>query len=298
MKVLVSGSTGMIGSAVVTSLRDSGHDVVRLLRPASRAVEDGPSVRWDTSGTVEREGLEGVEAVVHLAGESIACRWNVARKARIRESRVRGTTTLCEALASLEQPPRVLLSASAIGYYGNRGDETLTEASAVGEGFLAEVCHDWEAATRPAQEKGIRVVHSRFGVVLSTRGGALSRMLTPFRLGLGGKIGSGRQYLSWITIDDVARVIRQALEDERFVGPVNVVAPRPVTNLEFTKTLGRVLSRPTVFPMPAIAARLVFGEMGEELLLASTRVVPEVLQGHGHEFLYPELEGALRHVLS
>ena len=287
----------MIGSALVSHLREKGHEVVRLLRTASRAPAGEPSVRWDTSGAIDEEGLAAADGIVHLAGENIASRWNVARKASIRHSRVKGTQTLSEGIAAIDDPPRVLVSGSAVGYYGDRGDEILMETKPAGEGFLAEVCQDWEAATISAEKKGVRVVHARIGVVLSTRGGALARMLPPFRLGVGGKVGSGRQYMSWIAIDDVVAVILRALEDETIAGPVNIVSPNPVTNREFTKTLGSVLSRPTVLPMPAFAARMAFGEMGRELLLSSGRVMPEVLRKVGYEFRFPELAGALRHLL-
>jgi uncharacterized protein (TIGR01777 family) len=241
--------------------------------------------------------LQGLDAAVHLAGESIAQKWTPESKVRILKSRARGTRLLSESFARLTQPPRVFLCASAIGYYGNRGDEILTEENASGSGFLAEVCREWEAACESATRKGIRVVNLRIGVVLSPTGGVLGRMLSPFRLGLGGRIGSGKQYMSWIAIDDLVAVILHALTCDKLSGPVNAVAPNPVTNFEFTKTLGRVLRRPTVFPVPAWAARLALGEMANDLLLASARVEPTRLASSGYEFQYPELEGALRHVL-
>ena len=235
---------------------------------------------------------------MHLAGENIAVRrWTPAQKARIRDSRVQGTRLLAQSLARLQQPPTVMVCASAIGFYGDRGEELLTEGSAPGSGFLTDTCRAWEAAAQPASEKDIRVVNLRLGVVLSPGGGALAKMLLPFRLGVGGKIGSGRQYMSWIEIDDVVGVIHYALTTDELRGPVNAVAPNPVTNREFTKTLGRVLSRPTIFPMPAFAARLAFGEMADELLLASTRVKPARLQNSGYYFRHPRLEDALRHLL-
>lgn len=296
MKVLVSGSTGLVGSALVPFLVSGGHEVVRLVRgrPAPGVV----AVPWDPqAGTIAAAQLEGFDAVVHLAGENIAGRWTTAKKARIRSSRVEGTRLLADALAGLKRPSRTLICASAIGYYGNRGDELLREDSPPGAGFLAEVCREWEGAARPAAEKGIRVVHLRIGVVLSPAGGALAQMLTPFKLGLGGRIGSGNQYMSWIAIDDLIGAFHHALITESLRGPVNAVAPRPMTNLEFTKTLGRVLGRPTLFPMPAFAARLAFGEMADELLLASARVEPTKLASSGYRFRAPELEGALRHLL-
>jgi uncharacterized protein len=235
---------------------------------------------------------------VHLAGENIAERWTAAKKVRIRDSRVKGTQVLCEALAHLASPPKVLVSASAIGYYGDRGEEILTEESAPGTAFLSEVCRAWEAAADPARQKGIRVVHARFGVVLSTAGGALAKMLPPFRLGLGGVLGSGRQYLSWIALDDAVGAIQHAIVTDALQGPTNTVAPRAVTNQEFTKTLGAVLGRPTAVPFPAFAARLMFGEMADELLLASARVQPVKLAASRYGYRYPELEGALRHLLA
>jgi len=295
MKILVSGSTGLVGSALVPFLLTGGHQVARLVRSQPTA---GGEVPWDpAAGRLEATNLEGLDAVVHLAGERITGRWTAAKKARIRSSRVQGTRLLAEALAGLKQPPKTLVCASAIGYYGNRGDEVLREDSPSGAGFLAEVCREWEAAARPAAEKGIRVVQLRIGVVLSPAGGALARMRTPFKLGLGGRIGNGKQYMSWIAIEDLTGAIHHALTNESLRGPVNAVAPRSVTNLEFTKTLGRVLGRPTLFPLPAFAARLAFGEMADELLLASTRVEPTKLVSSGYRFRAPELEGALRHLL-
>ncbi len=298
MNILVSGSTGLVGTALVSALNDAGHEVVRLVRTKSRS----PSkelIGWDPEANyVDAAGLEGLDAVVHLAGEPIASgRWNAAKKARIRDSRVRGTQLLCAALSQTVKPPAVLISASAIGFYGDRGDEVLTEASREGNGFLAEVCREWEAATEPARQKGIRVVNLRFGVILSVHGGALAKMLTPFKMGVGGIIGSGRQYMSCIAIDDVICAIQYALSTASLAGPVNVVGPVPVTNYEFTKTLGQVLGRPTIFPMPAFAARLALGEMADELLLASNRVEPKKLLESGFQFQYPGLEAALRHVL-
>jgi uncharacterized protein (TIGR01777 family) len=235
---------------------------------------------------------------VHLAGENVAAgRWNDARKLRIRSSRVDGTRMLAAALAQMERPPRALITASAVGYYGDRGDAWMDERSAPGTGFLAEVCRAWEAATEPARSAGIRVAHLRFGVVLSAAGGALKRMLLPFKLGAGGVLGSGDQYMSWISIDDAVGAIVHAVAERSIAGPVNAVAPAPVTNREFTQALGRVLRRPTVFPMPAFAARLAFGEMADEMLLASTRVRPSRLEETGYRFEHTSVEQALRHVL-
>lgn len=296
MNILVSGSSGFIGSAVVAALGASGHRVVRLVRPQSKA--DGPVVRWDPdAGTIDRAGLEGIEAVIHLAGASIAQRWTPEHKTRIRESRVRGTRLLSEALAERARPPGVLICASAIGYYGDRGDQWLTEESPPGTGFLADVCQQWEAAAEPARRRGIRVVNLRIGIVLGRQGGALARMLLPFRLGLGGTIGCGRQYWSWIALDDLATVFLHALVTGSLNGPVNAVSTMPVTNREFTRTLGRVLARPTIFPLPAPVARLLLGEMADALLLASARVRPVRLLETGFQFRYPDLESALRHLL-
>ena len=297
MDILVTGASGLIGTALVSSLTSSGHGVTRLVRAQPQPGEK--ATRWDPmAGTIDASAIEGVDAVVHLAGESIAERWTPAKKANIRDSRVKGTRLLCETLARLSSRPKVLVSASAIGYYGDRGDEILTEDSPPGRGFLSEVCRAWEAATEQAQQHGIRVVHLRTGVVLSPAGGALAKILPPFRLGLGGVLGSGRQYMSWIALDDIVGVIQHAIATEALQGPTNAVAPRAVTNQEFTKTLGKVLGRPTAIPLPAFVARLMFGEMADELLLASARIQPTKLLASGYQFRYPELEDALRHVLA
>jgi uncharacterized protein (TIGR01777 family) len=297
MKIVVTGSTGLVGSALIPELESDGHEVVRLVRaePKNRA-----EVAWDPeAGTIDLASLEGADAVVHLAGENIAeGSWTDEKKKRIRESRVKGTRLISESLAQLPTPPRTLISASAIGFYGNRGDEVLTEESASGSDYLAVVCREWEEATTAAAEKGVRVVNLRFGIILSTKGGALAKMLTPFQVGVGGRLGSGKQFMSWVDIADVTGAIRQALRSETLSGPVNVVAPNPITNRKFTKTLGRVLSRPTLFPVPAFAVRLAFGEMADALLLASQRVEPAQLKKSGYEFKYTELESSLRHVLN
>jgi uncharacterized protein (TIGR01777 family) len=287
----------LVGSALVPALTKDGHEVWNLVRRTPK--EGAREILWNPlKGIDDVSGLEGAGAVVHLAGENIAeGRWTDEKKARIRESRVVGTRVLSEALAKLESPPKSFLCASAIGFYGDRGEEILTEESAPGEGFLPDVCREWEAAARPAVERGMRVVYLRFGVILSAEGGALDKMLTPFKMGVGGKIGSGEQYMSWITLDDVIGVIKHALTNESLSGPVNVVAPEPVTNLQFTKAIGRVLSRPTIFTVPAFAARLAFGEMADAALLASERVEPVRLKKSGYVFQHPELEGALRHLL-
>jgi uncharacterized protein (TIGR01777 family) len=301
MKIIVTGSSGLIGSALVASLLARGDAVTRLVREKTGAARaDGTrEVVWSPGrGELNAAELEGHDAVVHLAGDPIAeGRWTDEKKRRIRESRVQGTTLLAETLAHLAAPPRVLLTASAVGYYGDRGEELLTEASAPGTDFLSEVCREWEASAEAAKAAGIRVVRLRFGVVLSGEGGALAKMLTPFKLGAGGKIGSGQQYMSWIALDDAVGAILHALAHEDLEGAVNVVAPRAVTNAEFTKTLGGVLGRPTIFAVPAFAARLAFGEMADAALLASQRAEPAQLKATNYNFKYPELEGALRHAL-
>ena len=299
MQVLVSGASGLVGSALLPALASAGHQVGRLVRAGAGPA--GPSdVSWDPAGErIDEARLAGFDAVVHLAGENIASgRWTERVKERIRKSRVDGTQLLSRALARLERPPKAVVQASAIGYYGNRSDQVLTESSPRGQGFLPAVCVAWEAAAEPAEKRGIRVVFLRFGVILSPKGGALKKMLPPFRLGVGGVIGEGTQYMSWIALDDAVGAVLHALSTERLRGPVNAVAPQPVTNQGFTKTLGRVLGRPTVFPMPAFAARLAFGEMADALLLASARVVPDRLKGTGYKFRQPDLEPALRHLLA
>jgi len=298
--VAVTGASGLVGSALVTGLTSAGHRVVRVVRGAGAASVAGQRLaRWDPeSGALEPSALAGADAVVHLAGESVAGgRWTEAKKRRIRSSRVDVTRRLAEALPRLERPPRLLVSASAVGYYGDRGSEILREDSSPGPGFLAEVCREWEAATDPAARAGIRVVRLRIGMVLSRRGGALGAMLTPFRLGAGGPVGSGVQWVSWIAIDDLVGAILHALATESLAGPVNAVAPEPVTNRELARTLGRVLRRPALLPLPAVAARLLFGQMADELLLASARVEPARLRATGFTFRHARLEDALRHEL-
>ncbi len=294
MNVLVSGASGFIGSALVPALTTGGHSVRKLTRGTPSGKDE---YRWDpVAGDIEPAALAGLDAVVHLTGESVAGRWTAAKKERILRSRVEGTRTLSEALASLSNPPRVLVCASAVGYYGDRGDEVVTEESPSGDGFLAEVVREWEAASRPAEEAGIRVVRFRFGIVLSPAGGALRTMLRPFRLGVGGSLGSGRQWMSWVAIDDVVGAIHHALFTQGLAGAVNAVAPNPVTNAEFSKTLAHVLRRPALLPVPAPALRLVLGEFSQEAL-ASVRATPERLRESGYEFRFPDIEPALRHVL-
>jgi uncharacterized protein (TIGR01777 family) len=296
MRVLVTGSNGLIGQALCASLAADGHQILRLTR--SKTLGDSQEIIWNPEAAIiDQSSLEGINAVVHLAGESIVGRWTAQKKKRILDSRVKGTRLLCESLAKARDRAAVLVSASAIGYYGDRVDELMNEESVPGLLFLSEVAKTWEDATEPAKKGGIRVVNLRIGFVLSKSGGGLAALLLPFKLGAGGRVGSGRQYMSWIAIDDVVGSISHALLTEALSGPVNVVAPRPVTNREFTETLGRVLRRPTIFPLPAFAARLVLGQMADELLLASTRVEPARLLATGYKFKFPELEPALRHVL-
>lgn len=309
MRILITGSSGLIGSALRPALAGAGHSVVRLMRssaspPGVKAnPAGGESIFWDPGSQKiepgERARLEGIDAVVNLAGESIAGgRWTADRKQKLGASRIPLTRFLSTVLAALDRPPRVMVAASAVGYYGDRGDEVLTEKSAAGAGFLADLCQDWEKAVGPALEKGIRIVNLRIGLVLSGAGGALKKMLPPFRLGLGGVIGSGRQYWSWIAIDDLVSIVQHAMSADSLAGPVNAVAPGAPTNREFTKALGRAISRPTLFPMPAFAARLAFGEMANELLLASQRVEPARLVESGYQFRFAELEAALERALS
>ena len=296
MHILVSGANGLIGSALAPALEAAGHRVTRLVR--GRARPGWGEVAWEPdAGRMPLPALEGVDAVVHLAGESIVGRWTADKKRRIYDSRVRGTQVLCEALRQVVKPPKTFVCASAIGYYGNCGERLLLEESRAGNDFLARVCVDWEAAAAPAAERGIRVVSLRLGMVLSGAGGALGQMLPPFRLGLGGVLGGGAQYMSWVALDDVVGAISHVLTTESLHGAVNLAAPEPVSNRDFTKTLGRVLRRPTRFAMPGFAARLLFGEMADALLLASARVEPAKLNASGYAFQYPALEGALRHVL-
>jgi uncharacterized protein len=295
MRVLVSGARGLIGSALLRRLRAGGHETGVLTRHATGPGEIG----WDPAGgRLDATAIEGFDAVVHLAGEPIAARWTPARKALIRESRVAGTRLLAGRLADLGRPPRVLVSVSAIGYYGDRGDEVLDEESPPGAGFLPEVCRAWEEAAAPASARGIRVVHPRLGLVLTTRGGVLARLLPLFRLGLGGALGDGRAWWSWVVLEDVIGVLDRALADEALAGPVNVVAPGAVTNRTFTRALGRALGRPALLPVPALALRALFGEMAEGAMLASARVTPARLRAAGHSFRFPGLADALRHLLT
>jgi uncharacterized protein (TIGR01777 family) len=295
--ILLTGSSGLIGNSLVRTLRQNRISTIRLHRNLT-SDDDGAS--WDpyAANPVHRpEALEGITAAVHLSGANVAARWTPSYKRKILESRVTPTRALATLLAGLHSRPAVLVCASAIGIYGGRGDEVLTEASTPGNGFLADVCVAWENATQPAVDAGIRVVHLRIGVVLSPAGGALARMLPVFRAGLGGRLGSGRQWLSWVALPDATRAILFALETPSLSGPVNVVAPNPVTNSEFTRTLGSVLHRPALLPVPAFALGLAFGEMAETTILASERVMPHQLIAAGFHFEYPGLEAGLRAVL-
>jgi uncharacterized protein len=294
MKIAITGSTGMIGSALVPALQAKGNETVRLVRSDPTPGD----ARWNPeTGEIERDKVAGIEAAVHLAGETIGTRWNAEKKRRIMESRARGTWLLAETLASLEARPQVMVSMSGVGYYGAVRDDLLTDVSSAGTGFLAEVCRAWEAGTEPAVEAGIRVAILRMGVVLSAKGGALANMLTPFKLGLGGPMAGGWRWLSWISLDDTVRAIMHALTDESWRGPRIVATPNPVTNRDFARTLGRVLGRPAFAPLPAAPLRLAFGEMADEALLASQRCEPERLVASGYAYTQPELEGALRRAL-
>lgn len=268
--------------------------MVRLVRGGANGAGE---IAWNPRKRLAPEQVSGFDAVIHLAGEGIFGRWTAAKKAKIRESRVAGTFNLASALAQAKEKPEVFVCSSAIGYYGNRGDEPLSEESALGKGFLAEVCEEWEEATRPAVQADIRTAHLRTGIVLSTKGGALSAMLTPFKLGLGGRVGNGRQWMSWIDVQDIVGAIHHILKNDLLQGPVNAVAPKPVRNEEFVKTLASVLSRPAILPMPAFAVKTVFGEMGESLLLASTKVEPGKLISSGYPFRHRELRRSLEHLL-
>lgn len=302
MRVAVTGSTGFIGSRLVRDLRAAGDDVLRVVRPSSRSGDAGDDdvVRWDpAAGTIDAAALEGVDAVVHLAGENIGSkRWDSEQKRRILDSRVRGTTVLAEALAGLSGKPAVLLSASGADYYGSTGDEVMTEDDPAGTGFMAEVCVAWEGATRPAVDAGIRTVFLRSGMVLDAHGGALPRLLLPFKLGLGGRTGSGRQWWPWISIDDWVGAARFLIAGD-VRGPVNMVGPEPVRNRDFTAALGSVLRRPTILPTPGFAPRLMLGkELADSLLYASHRNVPAVLEAAGYDFRHPDVTSAFRAVLS
>jgi uncharacterized protein len=293
-RILVSGVSGLIGAALFPSLIARGYDVTRLVRGPTA---DEGQIAWDPAMPISPEMVSGFDAVIHLAGENIAGRWTKTKKIKIRGSRIAGTTTLAEALAGAQHKPQVFVCSSAIGYYGDRGNEVLNEHSQPGLGFLPEVCREWEAATQAAANAGIRAVQMRTGVVLSSKGGALRKMLTPFRMGVGGRIGNGQQWMSWIDLQDMVGAIHHILNSDLLQGPVNMVAPRPVKNAEFAKTLGTVLSRPAILPMPAFAVKLAFGEMGEAVLLSSQRVEPAQLVTSGYPFRFTNLRASLENNL-
>lgn len=301
MKVLISGASGMVGTRLSRELESAGHSITSL---STSKPSSSDTIRWDPKrGQVDASRLEGMDAVVHLAGENIVGsnpvtgRWTDEKKAKIVDSRREGTTLLAETLAGLSAKPKVLVSASAVGYYGSRGNELLTEESTPGNDFLANACKVWESSADAAREAGIRVVHPRIGVVLSKEGGTLGTTLPIFKLGLGGKIGDGRQYVSWIALDDLVGAIRHAMDNDSVEGAMNVGSPNPMTNAEYTKVLGDVLGRPTVVPLPAPAARIMLGEIADALLLSSARMEPKVLENTGYTFRHPELRGALRSIL-
>jgi len=296
LNLLMTGSSGLIGSAFRSHLSSKDLRILRLVRRPSSSVND---IYWNPGlGFLDSSSLEGIDAVVHLAGESIASgRWTSKKMKSIRESRIKGTGLLSETLARLSNPPKVFVSISAIGIYGDRGDERLNENSSAGKGFLAQVCQEWESATALAIEKGIRVVNPRVGMVLSASGGALAQMLPIYRFGIGGKLGKGHQYMSWITINDMVNIIHFAIQNESLNGAVNAVSPNPVSNSVFSKVLAKVLSRPNLFALPAFAARFVWGKMADEVLLSSSRVYPDRLEESGYKFAFPKLEEALRQIL-
>ncbi len=296
MRILISGASGLVGKALLSFLKTCGHEVVRLVRRPQEVQED--AIFWDPDkGELALPSLEGFDAVINLSGENIAGgRWNEKRKQRILESRIQSTATLAKALSQLKSPPQTFICASAVGIYGDQGDSWCSEDTTSGAGFLADVCKQWEAAAAPAVDKGIRTIFLRFGIVLSAQGGALAKMMLPFKLGFGGALGSGQQYMSWIDIDDLVAIVLYALTHKSLKGPVNAVSPNPVTNTAFTKILGNALSRPIFLNMPAFALRLILGkEMADEFLLSSTRVKPLRLTQAGYSFLYPDLASALKH---
>jgi len=295
MKVVITGASGLVGSALVASLEADGHDVIRVVR---RVPSGAHERQWNPLGEPDPSLVEGADAVVHLAAETISGWWTQRKKERILDSRVQGTKMIAESIARAQNKPKVFLSASGVGYYGHRKDELLTEESSVGQGFLADLAKQWEAATKPASQAGVRVVLLRISVVLSKRGGALPQMLPPFKMGMGGKVGNGKQYWPWITLEDVVGAIRFAMTSESLNGPVNLCSPQQTTNKEFTKAIGRVLRKPTIFPLPSVAVTLLLGEMGQEALLTSERVEPAKLKQAGFQFKHPEIEEAMRAVLS
>jgi uncharacterized protein (TIGR01777 family) len=294
LKILASGTSGPIGGALVPALAAAGHRVTRLVRRPPASADE---IEWDPIKPIPPDAVNGYDAVIHLAGETIVGHWDEKKKEKIRDSRVISTRNLVDALVQCAHKPRSLITASAIGYYGNRGQERLTENSQPGYNFLGMVCREWEGATKPAAETGIRAAQLRIGIMLSMQGGALKQMVRPFRFGLGGIIGNGKQYWSWVALEDVVGAVQHALTHEGLSGPVNVVSPNPVTNIDFTRAIAQVLRRPALFPLPFFAVRLFFGQMGEELMLASARVLPSKLEASGYKFRYPELKPALMNIL-
>jgi uncharacterized protein (TIGR01777 family) len=292
MKIAIAGASGLVGSALIPALAADGAAITRLVRGAAKSGE----IEWHPNqDQVSSQSLDGFDVIVNLAGENIAAgRWTDDQKRKIRDSRVSGTHLLSEAIAQMTARPSAFICASATGIYGDRDDETLDEQSESGGGFLAGVCREWEKACEPAIKAGVRVVNLRFGPILARSGGMLAKLLTPFKMGMGGKVGSGKQYISWVALDDAVKAIKLAIGDQTIHGPLNVVSPNPVTNEEFTKTLGHVLNRPTALAVPAFAARLAFGEMADEMLLTSQKVMPKRLSHAGFQFQYPELESAMR----
>ncbi len=296
MKVLITGASGLLGQALQESFEDKGYD---MLLASRKEPEDERHIQWSIEdGFTDPEKLEGVDVVVHLAGENVSgLRWTDEKKKAIHDSRVLGTRNVVDAISKLKKKPKTFIASSAIGFYGERGDEEVVESSAAGDNFLAGVCKEWEAESRRAEDAGIRTVLLRTGIVLSKDGGALATMLLPFKMGVGGVVGSGKQWMSWISLDDEIAIINYCIENENIRGAVNAVAPNPVTNQEFTKTLGEVLYRPTFLPLPEFAVSMIFGEMGDALLLASTKVIPKRLEDAGFEFKYPELKPAIEHAV-
>ncbi len=296
LRIAITGASGLVGRSLVAFLSNAGHDVIRMIRSGEPATDE---VLWDAEhGIVDTDKMEGLDAVIHLAGENIAAgRWSEARKKAIRDSRVQGTAALVESLSRLSRPPRMFLGASAIGFYGETGDHAVDETTEPGSDFLSRVCREWESEAARAALFAERVVHLRFGIILTPAGGALAKMLPPFRFGAGGRLGSGHQFMSWVSLDDVLGAVLHCLATPSIDGPVNVVAPDARSNRSFTKALGKALARPTIAPLPAAAIKILFGEMGEAMLLASTRVAPGVLEASGYEFVHPDLSSALEHCL-
>jgi uncharacterized protein (TIGR01777 family) len=297
MRILITGASGLVGSALVPALEENGHEIFRVSRSAAESDHD---VQWDPYegfANTESAKLKGLDAVVHLAGESIAEYWSEEKKESLRKSRVKGTETLVNALKKLDSPPKIFVSASAVGYYGSRGDDEITEESGPGDGFLSDLCVDWEAEAMKAEEFGARVVIPRIGIVLAKDGGALAKMITPFSFGLGGTVGGGDQWMSWIALPDLVKLIQFLINNDRMRGPLNATSPNPARNREFTSALGTVLNRPTFIPVPGFGVKLLFGEMGERLLLEGVKVLPKKLSEAGFKFDYPELEAALKKVL-